>query len=177
MGRHMKAASTMTGNDKSKTELKLLEKKEKELAGDNKRLKQGLEGLNAVELKRLINKGARDLYDSIAQEAATSSALSNNHIHDLIDLANEYEKLKSYQSSIKKYSAVVYDETTMKFSANPADKMSKDSLKAIDAIKTRLGMRAVDIVTLARQNAENGEQSKLDKLLSSNGSEIWGNES
>ncbi|WP_235188835.1 hypothetical protein [Exiguobacterium artemiae] len=31
----------------------------------------------------------------MAKEAVTSSALSNNHIHDLIDLANEYENLKN----------------------------------------------------------------------------------
>lgn len=172
MGQPMKAASQLKGHHKSEAEKSLYVRKEAELRGDNERLKEGIRGLNDVEVKRLINKGAKDLYDLLAKEASQSSALGNNHIHDLIDLANEYENLKKYNSAIRKYDVVVFDGT--KFSPNPADKMRKDSLKAIDAIKTRLGMRAVDIVTLARQKAEIGETNDLNSLFSNDkANDIW----
>src|SRR4051812_45044944 len=103
MGAHKKPASQLTGNDYSEAEKGLMVKREREAAGGNERLKQGLIGLEAVEVKRLINQGAKNLYDSIAKEASKSSVLSNNHIHDLIDLANEYENLKAYNRAIKKY--------------------------------------------------------------------------
>lgn len=101
MGATTKSASQLTGNDFSEAEKKAFEKQEEILAGSNERLIKGLKGLNEVEMKRLINPSAKSLYDSLAKEAATSSALSNNHIHDLIDLANEYENLKKYNLAIK----------------------------------------------------------------------------
>ncbi|MDQ0999775.1 cupin superfamily acireductone dioxygenase involved in methionine salvage [Neobacillus niacini] len=163
MGAHKKPASQLTGHDNSKAKIELMKRKEREAAGANDRLKQGLEGLKEVEMKRLINIGAKELYDSLAKEASKSSVLSNNHIHDLIDMANEYEKLKEYNRLIKKYKAVVFENG--KFQANPAEKMRKDSLKEIDAIKSRLGMKAVDIVNLARENDENNEINNLKALF------------
>lgn len=172
MGRHMKSASLKTGNDMSKTEKNLAIQKEKELAGDSERLKKGIEGLNDVELKRFESKGAKDLYDSLAKEASTSSALSNNHIHDLIDLANEYEKLKEYKKLIRKYGSFVFDG--IKFSPNPAEKMRKDSLKIIRELKSFLGLSTVDIVTLARQRAEMNESDSLENLFANkNTEETW----
>lgn len=175
MGATTKPASQLTGNDFSEADKKAFENQEKILAGSNKRLLKGLEGLNEVEIKRLINPSAKSLYDSLAKEAATSSALSNNHIHDLIDLANEYENLKKYNLAIKKHGVVVYDEMAMKFSPNPADKMRKDSLRAIDVIKSRIGMRATDIAALARHNAEQGNESKFKNLFAVQTKIEWGN--
>lgn len=175
MGATTKPASKLTGNDYSEAEKKAFENQEKILAGSNGRLIRGLGGLNEVEMKRLINPSAKTLYDSLAKEAATSSALSNNHIHDLIDLANEYENLKKYNLAIKKYGAVIYDEGAMRFSANPADKMRKDSLRAIDVIKSRIGMRATDIAALARHNAEQGNESKFKNLFGVQTKIEWGN--
>lgn len=172
MGRHMKSASLKTGHDMSQTEKNSAIQKEKELAGDSGRLKKGIKGLNDVELKRFESKGAKYLYDSLAKEASTSSALSNNHIHDLIDLANEYEKLKEYKKLIRKYGAVVFDGT--KFSPNPAEKMRKDSLKIIRELKSFLGLSTVDIVTLARQKAEMNESDSLANLFNDDKTnEIW----
>ncbi|HDR7585520.1 hypothetical protein BW899_06690 [Bacillus mycoides] len=172
MGRNPKPASQSTGNHLSKTEKELFAKNEKELAGDSERLKKGIEGLNDVELKRFESKGAKDLYDSLAKEASTSSALSNNHIHDLIDLANEYEKLKEYKKLIRKYGSFVFDG--IKFSTNPAEKMRKDSLKIIRELKSFLGLSTVDIVTLARQKAEMNESDSLANLFNDDKTnEIW----
>ncbi|MEK3931429.1 P27 family phage terminase small subunit [Bacillus sp. FSL R7-0642] len=172
MGRNPKPASQSTGNHLSKTEKELFAKNEKELAGDSERLKKGIEGLNDVELKRFESKGAKDLYDSLAKEASTSSALSNNHIHDLIDLANEYEKLKEYKKLIRKYGSFVFDG--IKFSPNPAEKMRKDSLKIIRELKSFLGLSTVDIVTLARQKAEMNESDSLANLFNDDKTnEIW----
>jgi cupin superfamily acireductone dioxygenase involved in methionine salvage len=169
MGAHKKPASQLTGHDFSEAEKNWMMEQEKKVAGQSDRLRKGLEGLFEQEFKRLINKPARELYHLLALEASKSSVLSNNHIHDLIDLANEYENLKKYNRAISKYSAVVFEDG--KFQANPADKMRKDSLKAIDAIKSRLGMKAVDIVNIARENTENNEINSLKALFADDGEE------
>lgn len=166
MGAPMKPGSQLNGNDFSEAEKAQIVENEQKLIGGNERLKQGLAGLNKVQMQRLINKGAKDLYDSLSREASKSSALGDNNIHDLIDLANEYEKLKEYNRIIKKFHAVVFENG--KFQANPAEKMRKDSLKEIDAIKTRLGMRAVDIATLARENADQNKMTQLKRLFADN---------
>lgn len=171
MGRNALPASQVTGNHLSQTQKNLFAQKEKELVGDNDRLLQGIEGLDDVEAKRLINKGAKDLYDLLSKEASKSSALGNIHIHDLIDLANEYENLKKYNTAIKKYSVVVFDG--IKFSPNPADKMRKDSLKVIRELKSFLGMSTVDIVAMARQRAEMNETDSLKNLFADGGSDEW----
>lgn len=62
----------------------------------------------------------------------------------------------------------------MKFSPNPADKMRKDSLRAIDVIKSRIGMRATDIAALARHNAEQGNESKFKNLFGVETKIEWG---
>ncbi|MGE6297067.1 P27 family phage terminase small subunit, partial [Guptibacillus hwajinpoensis] len=171
--RNAKSASLVTGNHISKTEKNLLAKKEKEIVGDSSRLVRGLEGLENIELKRLESKDAKELYDVLSMEASKSSALGNIHIHDLIDLANEYEYLKRYNKDVKKHGVVVFDGK--RFSANPADKMRKDSLKVIRELKSFLGLSTVDIATLARQNAETSESNKFNNLFGEYNSDesIW----
>ena len=52
--------------------------------------------------------------------------------------------------------------------------MRQDSLKSINAMKTHLGLGAVDIVTLARQRAEMNESDSLANLFADNTTEdIW----
>lgn len=163
MGRHNKPASQLQGNHKSQAEKKRLEKFEQETAGASDRLKAGLEGLYKQELNQLRDENAKDNYDILAWEAHKSSALGNIHISDLIDLANEMSLLKDYEEDIKTLQRIIF--VGEKPVPNPAVKMRQESLKSIGAIKSRLGLGAVDIVTLARQRAEMNETDSLTNLL------------
>ncbi|MES9740932.1 hypothetical protein ABWK24_02425 [Priestia megaterium] len=163
MGRHNKPASQLQGNHKSQAEKKRLVKFEQETVGASDRLEQGLDGLYDQELNQLRDGNAEYNYDILAWEAHKSSALGNIHISDLIDLANEMSLLKEYEEDIKIYKRIIF--VGEKPVPNPAIKMRQDSLKTIGVIKSRLGLGAVDIVTLARQKAEMNETDGLTNLF------------
>lgn len=171
MGRNPKPASQITANHLSKTEKNRLEKLENEIAGASDRLAKGLEGLYAHELKQLNNQNAKLNYHILALEAHKSSAIGNIHISTLIDLANEMELLKQYERAIKLHKVIIF--VGEKPVPNPAVKMRQDSLKSINAMKSHLGLGAVDIVTLARQRAEMNESDNLASLFANNTEEIW----
>lgn len=172
MGRNSKPASQLTGNHLSKTEKNRLMKLENEIAGASDRLAKGLEGLTKHELNQLNNQNAKSNYHILALEAHKSSAIGNIHISTLIDLANEMELLKRYEKSIKAHTPLIF--VGEKPIANPAVKMRQDSLKSINAMKSFLGLGAIDIVTLARQRAEMNESDSLTNLFANdNTEEIW----
>ena len=163
MGRYPKPASQKTGHDLSETEKKRLIKLESEIAGASDRMTNGLEGLYKNEFNRLRDRNAKETYHILAIEAHKSSAIGNIHISTLIDLANEMSLLKEYEKDIKTYKTIMF--VGEKPVPNPAVKMRQDSLKSINTMNSHLGLGAVDIVTLARQRAEMGEQDSLRNLL------------
>ena len=172
MGRNPKPASKITANHLSKTEKIRLGKLENEIAGASDRLAKGLEGLYEHELKQLNNQNAKLNYHILALEAHKHSAIGNIHISTLVDLANEMELLKQYERAIKEYKVIIF--VGEKPVPNPAVKMRQDSLKSINAMKSHLGLGAVDIVTLARQRAEMNESDSLANLFANNTTEdIW----
>ncbi|MGG3911246.1 hypothetical protein [Peribacillus simplex] len=172
MGRNAKPASQVTGNHLSETLKKQLIQFESEIAGKSDRLSKGLDGLHKQELNQLNNPNAKWNYHILSLEAHESSAIGNIHISTLIDLANEMENLKRYEKEIKVHGVLVF--LGEKPLPNPAVKMRQDSLKSINAMKSQLGLGAVDIATLARQRAEMNETDSLEKLFGDGGSdEDW----
>ncbi|WP_026828214.1 hypothetical protein [Exiguobacterium artemiae] len=59
MGATTKSAKHLTANDFSEAKIQAFKKQEEILEGSNERLIKGLEGLNEVEMKRLINPSAK----------------------------------------------------------------------------------------------------------------------
>ncbi|MFJ5751654.1 hypothetical protein ACIP97_24275 [Peribacillus frigoritolerans] len=171
MGRNPKPGSQVTGNHLSLTEKNHLIKLESEIVGKSDRLSKGLEGLYKPERTQLRDKSAKDHYDILAFEAHNSSALGNIHISTLIELANEMSLLKQYEKDYRGKTVIFVNDKPI---ANPAVKMRQDTLKSINAMKSELGLGAIDIITLARQRAEMNETDSLQKLFGDGGSdEDW----
>lgn len=172
MGRNPKSASLITGNHISETEKQRLTKFEQETVGASDRLEQGLKGLYEDEFNQLNSQDARMNYHILSIESHKSSAIGNIHISTLIDLANEMEYLKRYEKAIQDHGIVMF--VGEKPVPNPAVKMRQDSLKSINAIKSFLGLGAVDVITLARQRAEMNETDSLTNLFADDKTEkVW----
>ena len=167
----IKPASLITGNHLTQAEKNRLANLENEIVGDSDRLKEGLGGLYKHEIKQLRDIIAKNHYHILAIEAQKSSALGNIHISTLIELANELSLLKQYEKDYKGRTIIFVNGKPI---ANPAVKMRQDTLKSINAMKTELGMKAIDIVMLARQRAEMNDSDSLNKLFAEDKTEeIW----